>query len=259
MATQNAKLVQVTKDEHGNELVMVRADKTMKMMMSEKTSSRWDATYWHPKYECSYIDGITNTLGDYITFTTYGQVGARDYSSSGVVHLSPANLPIVDGIITGINFEIRKKYVTEGGRSDPPRSRLKHGDILLSNSGVAATGRPAIYLCSNKKVNISQHINLIRLSENINKYFVVVYLNTSFAQLQMDRFKTSVGPTALTFDEIKSIKIPSLDTKIQSNIESQFMIIHDIHKRAEIKLRSNDREGYNSLIFTRSASCMGYP
>ena len=43
------KLIQITKDQNGREAVMVRVDKTLKEMMEEKPSSRWNADYWHPK------------------------------------------------------------------------------------------------------------------------------------------------------------------------------------------------------------------
>src|SRR3989344_2353722 len=42
-----SKFVQITKDQTGKEIVMVRVDKTLKEMMGEKPSGRLDVEYWH--------------------------------------------------------------------------------------------------------------------------------------------------------------------------------------------------------------------
>src|SRR3989344_81964 len=47
----NKNLVQTTTDEKGKEIVMVRVDKTLKEIMEEKPSSRWDPEYWHPDFQ----------------------------------------------------------------------------------------------------------------------------------------------------------------------------------------------------------------
>jgi hypothetical protein len=213
-------------NDDGTEKLFIRTDINMNKLFSTKPSSRWDADYWNPKFEDSFIEKFKNKLGDFVVFTTYGQVGHREYSKKGILHLSTKNLQIIDGVITGIDYEVRNKFVIKNGHNDPLRSRLKYGDILLSNSGVAATGRATIFLNRNLEVNISQHLNLVRLSKEINKFYVVVYLQTFFAQLQIERFKISVGPSGLTFDEIKFIKIPKLSDKIQTNIENEFKKIN---------------------------------
>lgn len=239
--------------EDGQERLFVRNDIPMFYLHQTMPASRWDADYWNPKFEDKFIRKFGHTLGEYISFTTYGQVGHREYCKKGIIHLSPANLPVVNGLITGIDYEVRKKYVIKDGHNDPVRSRLKYGDLLLSNSGVAATGRPAIFLDKGLYVNISQHINLLKLTKDINKFFVVVYLQSYFAQLQIERFIISVGPSGLTFDEIKLIKLPLLSKTIQSHIEKEFLKINSLHKKSMEAKKRKDEQSYEKNILKASA------
>lgn len=172
---------------------------------------RLDPAYHHPRYieNLRLLESLRNVVrfGELIEYTTYGQVGSREFSESGVRLLTPANLATTsDGFVTGMNIHSPERFVAPGSRNDPPRSRLRKGDLLLSNSGVGCIGRAAVFY-SDEPCNISQHINLIRV-KCIEPEYLAVYLQTRFARLQIAREKCGVGPYGINFDRIKSILVP---------------------------------------------------
>lgn len=245
----NSKAIQITKDQNGHELVMVRVDKTLKEMMEEKPSSRWAPAYWHPIYEENYqqLLSIKYQLGELGKFIpdgpsgiTYGQVGSRKISKSGAVQY----LQVVNVIPTGIDISIRDEKVEEGGINDPDRSRLKKGDLLLVNQGVGSLGKTTVFLLEGGKFNISQHIDVIR-PVGISAFYVSIYLQTRFGILQIDRFNSGVsGQINITFDQIKSIKIPLLPEAIQNQIDSEYKKMSVYHNNAMEAKKAGNNERY---------------
>ncbi len=110
--------------------------------------------------------------------------------------------------MVGVDVHHPERFVAPGSRNDPARSRLRPGDLLLSNSGVGCIGRPAVFL-SDEPCNISQHINLIRV-RRVEPGYLAVYLQTRFARLQIEREKCGVGPSGINFGRIKSLLIAIL-------------------------------------------------
>src|SRR4030067_774244 len=77
-----------SKTVYYNDFVMVRVDKTLKEMMEEKPSSRWDVEYWHPRWES--LSEVALPLTNFSQFIqddgiTYGQVGERVFSKKGKI------------------------------------------------------------------------------------------------------------------------------------------------------------------------------
>lgn len=182
---------------------------------------RLDPAYYHPRYmeNLRVLRGIpgTVTFGDLIEFTTYGQVGAREYTQSGVRLLTPANLRTTgDGYAVGVDMRSPKRYVPDGSWNDPPRSRLRKGDLLLANSGVGCIGRVAVFF-SDEPCNISQHINLVRV-KGIEPEYLAVYLQTRFGRLQIHREKCGVGASGINFGRIRSILVPILPEDVREKI-----------------------------------------
>jgi hypothetical protein len=169
-------------------------------------------------------DDAGNEAG-FLYYTTYGAVGSRAFRPSGVRYLTPRNLEP-----TGVDLARRERYVAPGSRNDPPRSRLRFGDILLSNSGVASLGRPALFL-EHDDCTISQHLNLIRV-RGIDACFVTAYLHTQFGRAQMRRLYSGTGAAGLSYDDIRSLRIPVLPTADQEAVRRAFMRMHAAHVAA---------------------------
>lgn len=244
----------IIKDKKGNEQVMLRVDKTMKEMMTEQPSSRWGSEYWHPIYENNLkqlqghkwplkkLDGFiphgTNGI-------TYGQVGSRLISKTGSVQY----LQVVNITPTGIDKSIRDDKVEEGGNNDPPRSRLRPGDLLLVNQGVGSLGKTVVFL-NRGKVNVSQHIDVIRM-RGLSPFYASIYLQTRFGALQIERFNSGVsGQINITFDQIKSIKIPVLPDSIQQSIEDEYKKMSKFHGKATGAKEKGDEKGYKENLET---------
>lgn len=220
----------IIKDKKGNEQIMIRVDKTLKEMLEEKLSSRWDVKYWHPKYE-KIMQAISNKwdvdeLGDYIHFITYGQVGSRKYDPKGdVFYIQTKNI-----LNTGISYHEKFAKVKENSHNDPARSRLKKRDLLLANAGMGAIGKAAIFL-NRDRVNISQDLDILRFKK-ISPFYVLIFLKTIFGNSQLWRRTRGVGAPKLPFDEIKHIQIPIIDEDIQKDMEKKVILIHALHNEA---------------------------
>lgn len=245
-------LVQITKDQNNREVVMVRVDKTLKELMEEKPSSRWSAVYWHPIFEEGKKQLVStkyklSELGQFIpdgpTGITYGQVGSRKISISGTVQY----LQVINIVPTGIDISVRNEKIDERGINDPKRSRLKSDDLLIVNQGVGSLGKTTVFL-EEGKFNISQHIDVIRPT-GISSYYVSIYLQTKFGKLQIERFNSGVsGQINITFDQIKSIKIPVFPERIQNQIKSEYKKMSVFHDKAmEAKRKGNEDEYKNNL------------
>lgn len=134
---------------------------------------RWDSDFYDPKYKPLFRDLKRRKavpLGTFIPEEggiTYGQVGKRHLSPNGTVRY----LQVINLQETGIDFSIKPDKVKEGSRNDPERSRLQVGDVLLTNNAFGGTetlmGRCAAVLTDYGKVNVSQHIDVIRLRVSI--------------------------------------------------------------------------------------------
>ncbi len=237
----NKNLVQITTDENGQEIVMVRVDKTLKELMEEKPASRWDTGYWHPKFGLGdFTKFEIKPLNDFIEHITYGQVGRREF-----VKKTPDTkryLAAKNFIPTGIDWTLKENYIKIGGWNDPERSKPKIDDVLLIGVGVATTGRVAIVHKIEDDFNFGQDVKLIRLNKKrINPYYVCLFLKSFFGQSQINRLKTGVGTLNLDFDEIKSIKIPLIPNKIQEHIEIEYKKVFAYHDKA-MESKKNNRE-----------------
>jgi len=252
--TKNNPKIKIIKDKKGNEVIMLRVDKTTREMMKESPSSNISAKYWHPKYEKTmmilqkYKDNLKQ-LGDFIPkgpdYITYGQVGQREYtqdSKSGVRYITTKN--IVD---TGINWHLAEKYVIKDGWSDPERSRPKKKDILFIGNGVGCAGRCVWGVQDLPRSNIEQNIVILR-PQKIGRAYVVVFLQTEFGLNQIFRVKDRVGPAYINFSEIRSVSIPLLPKGVQLDISKEYLKMSKFHDRAmEIKKRG-DEKGYKENL-----------
>lgn len=205
--------------------------------------ARLDPAYYNPIYDeaartlARHFE--TQPLGVYLTYTTYGQVGRREYIAveaardpelvaDVVRHLSPANFACCreSGLVLGLQWSLRRRFVAPHSYNDPPRSRLQSGDLLLVNSGVACIGRPALFRGDCYPCTVSQHVNVLRL-RGIDPAWLAVYLQTRFGRLQIDRECTGVGAAGINFARIKSIRVPTLPPAVQERIGRTYGIVQD--------------------------------
>jgi restriction endonuclease S subunit len=181
---------------------------------------RLDAYYYNPKFkiisqklskighttirkECIKIfSGITPTSGgnaysnklEGIPFIRSG-----DFSEDNLINFSEVNY---------IKSEIHNKLMKS--------SQLYQSDILIAIVG-ATIGKVGVYNYA-LEANINQAICAVRFKNNINPFFVQIFLLTSLGQTILDRLKRPVARANINLEEIASIPIPILTIKYQQQI-----------------------------------------
>ncbi|MCJ7578623.1 MAG: hypothetical protein MUO91_09245 [candidate division Zixibacteria bacterium] len=190
------------------------------VLTTKLEGGRIDPSYWDPKYTTA-IEQLekrfpVEKLGKFIKFITYGQVGQRKLSSKGkVIYLQVRNV----GYYGEIVFEKDQDKVKENTYNDPKRSRVAKGDILFINSGWPSLGR-CIYVDRDfGKMNVSQHIDVIRI-KGFSPATVAMFFSTDVGRKIIERTQHGVsGMTNISFDEVKSLIIPQFPKSIQDSIQ----------------------------------------
>ena len=204
--------------------------------------NRWNPGYYDQRYQQmerqlrrlhapALGDFIPEVLPDGTKGITYGQVGPRVLNPRGAVRY----LQVINLRDTGIDFAIKPDRVAEGSHNDPPRSRVRQGDILVSNTAFRGTetliGRCVVVCLDYGRLNISQDIDRIRVV-GINPYYVGVFLKTKFGQLQIQRFLHGVDAQIINFGHIRSLRLPVLSEKIQAEVARQYLEMSRCHDKA---------------------------
>jgi len=249
----NKNLVQITTDEKGREIVMVRVDKTLKEMMGDDLAAgRWDSYYYHPKFD-EYIklfqaNNLTvKKLGKLKDFyITTGSGSKRIYTPKGGVRYVQ-NINVRN---TGIDFVIRHIEIKKDSEIDRNATRLKSGDVIFNRSGVGTLGRTIFLVDVMGLMNISNDVYLMRNGE-INQAYLCIYLMTCFGQDFIDRESHGVsGLTKINTDDLKKIPVVSLDIKVQEHIESEYKKMSKYHDKAMEAKKNNNEMEYKKNIET---------
>ncbi len=244
----------------GSVTVLKESEPMMVMVKQKLLVERMNPEFWSPKWESIYAtlkqcNFPVHPLGDFVSNITYGQVGHREYPpagtkverSNGEIILRLPNGKIVRGVAyyqarnlkrTGLDIfesEPLKRYIAEGSYNDPIRSRIRDGDLLLLRSGVGSLGRVVAVINHPLLGNISQHITRISL-EGIFAEFVALFLQTRYGAKQMERQQAGVGEVEIDFDEVRSLKVPVLESTLQNFIVTEYRrmaLYHDLAMAAK--------------------------
>jgi hypothetical protein len=214
---------------------MSRGNETTATIADLFKAGRWDPRYWNPAYR--HLDQAlrrlkSKPLGDYVESITYGQVGQRLLSPQGKVRY----LQVFNIRDTGIDFLMKPDRVASGSHNDPPRSRVHQNDILFTNNGFSGTqhllGRCIAVHDDYGPVNVSQHIDVIRVTD-IDPFYVAAFIRTpGFGQLQVQRLQYGVSSNELSFAQVKDLRIPELSEKAQAAVRAQYLAMARAHDTA---------------------------
>jgi hypothetical protein len=242
--------VVIAKDSEGNELVMVRADKTAKEVMECKPNSRWDASFWKPIYS-SIIEemeqnNIVRYFEDFIATIGQGDVPRKrrgeKFVEKGVRFIEVEHIKN-----TGIYF-YDTRFVMEKQYNRLKRVEIAKDSILIVRSG-ATIGKITIVTTVYGKAIVNGHINRI-ICKDINPYYITVFMKTRYGQLQLEQLQRGVAQPELNFDEIMAIKIPIISNPIQLNIESEYKKMSAYHDKAMEAKAKGDEVNYKKNITT---------
>ena len=231
-----------------------------------QTNARLDAEYWHPEaIEISKTVGTGMTLGSCI------KEGYRVvYENTEILNTDEAkqmNLPkfiqATDINSAMINIE-NAGYVCEEDWQQYPKGRIQKGEILLEVKGdvkkvaIVPDDFP-------DKVLVSGTLYKFSVNENINKYFLAIYLSCSYGQRLKDRLVSNIATPFINKDELYTIPVPHLDKRIQSEIEKTYALAvnkqrtsQDIYTQAQNLLLSElgltDWQPKHQLTFVKNYS-----
>lgn len=242
-----SKTQKIIKDTNGNEVAMIRIDKTLKEVTEEKPSSRWDVDYWHPYYE-EMIKFMSKQftlkpLSNFIIQIQQGDVPRKakgdKYVKQGVIYINVAEVNSL-----GINWP-KCKRIIESHYNRIKRAEPKIGDLIFVRSGKGSIGKSTIFagIPNETKVGISGHLNTVKL-KNINPFYVECFLKGHYGQKQIGRFEAGTSQqTDFRQDSFAAVKIPILDESIQQNIEMEYRTLAKVYNNGlEAYLSGNEAE-----------------
>lgn len=176
---------------------------------------RLDAEFWRPEYlhvehaitrqrhtklgdlAVSIRKGVFNILAD-----SYVEEGIPFYRSSNVGSIIPRDVDVA--------------YITPERHAQEKKTALTRGDLML-----AKTGREAASVVLVSECNVSQDVIAVRPNaEQINSYYLAVFLNCEPGRLQMRRwFQGQVQPH-LSLPDAREIIVPIPPPKFQKKVEA---------------------------------------
>ncbi len=244
-------------------------------LLVERMNAEFWSSRWAPIYEILYRDRCPfeiRPLGDFIPEKvtrfgqevpgiTYGQVGERVYPPKGtkiVRRNGNVILKLPDGTkVAGVAYlQVRnlkrtgidifesppeKRYIAEGSRNDPIRSRLMPGDLLLIRSGVGSLGRCTVVPNQIGLANVSQHISRIVL-DGLAPEWVALFLQSRYGAAQMERWLAGVsGQVEIDFAEIRALLLPIPDEETQKAVACEYWRMAEYHEKAmQARARGDD-------------------
>ncbi|BES61135.1 restriction endonuclease subunit S [Dysgonomonas capnocytophagoides] len=195
---------------------------------------RFDPSYFSSEYEI--LDSIIEKysfirLNDIAKQISDAPHERPDFSDTGVEVIMIENLK-QEGISTD-----NQKYITEFYHNKLKSTQLKRDDLLMARIGVT-TGVTSIVDDRFVDKNISGNITLIRLKEEVNKNFILYYLNSYFGQLYIKRILSNSARDFLTVGKIKSIKIPNVNVETQQKIVTLYQQAYNLKQQKEAEAKA---------------------
>ena len=246
--TKNNQKTKIIKDKKGNELIMLRVDKTVKEMMEEKPSSRWDANYWHPKYSTLEKESKfkIQRLGDFIDFITYGVIlteAQRAFANKGIFYISSTTVTF-----TGINFYLNPLFVSSNDPRNKENKKPQKYDLIFNRSGVGTLGRQCVFLYDSRQWTVSDDTDIIRL-KGINPFYISVYLKSKYGHLEIEQKSRGVsGLIKINFDDVGAIRVPVLPDEVQKRVEQGYFKMSKFHDKAMEAKKRGDEKAYKENL-----------
>ena len=201
--------------------------------ITNQLNSRIDAEYWHPfliKLSC-HIRSNSVPLGKLIKDghrVVYENT--KILSKDDISNDSPKFLQAADIESPIINIE-KSGYVSNDDWLRYKKGRVIRGEILLEVKGnvqkvaIVPDDFP-------EKVLISGTLYKFIVNDNVNKYFIVVYLSCRFGQKLKTRLISNIATPFISKSELYEIPIPLLDSVFQNKIEEIYLYLLDLRRKS---------------------------
>lgn len=197
-------------------------------------ANRWDPDFWDPVYDQVFSEMVSKhtvvPMKKFEEVLTYGPIVVNNRISSSKGDVFLINQEQIE--FTGLDLtnaycqHVKSPWVVE-------RAMPKYGDLILARSGVGGVGKNkiTIFLEEKTKACVQCFVDLLRV-KGINPFYLLVFWKTKYGWTQIQRFINGVGPPNISFDEIRSIKIPILNNSLQKSVEKKYKEMHRYHQLA---------------------------
>ena len=131
------------------------------------------------------------------------------------------------------------QFVSEKFYKKNKKCQTEKGDILIASTGVGSLGKVDV-LGDDRKYIVDGHITIIRTKkEEINPYFLLMYLRSKLGQIQIERYiRGATGQIELYPQEIDKIRVILPDRDVQNRIANQVRRAIELKDRVH-KLEKN--------------------
>lgn len=176
---------------------------------------RLDAEFWQPCYienESQLQQHPHARLGGLVSTFRKGifYILASDYVESGVPFYRSANVQDILPRDSGL------AYITEGRDRFERKTSLGRGDIML-----AKTGKHGASVVLRDRCNVSQDVIAVKVRrDQINPFFLAVYLNTRPGRLELRRWFQGQVQEHLSLPDAQRVIVPLLSEKTQKQAEA---------------------------------------
>ena len=198
---------------------------------------RIDADYYMPiflNYEKILLSNNCRKFDQFINVITDGKHGGVTFTEKGVLFIRNQNNK--NGFLDLSNI----KYISENESSETKRAELEYKDILLTTIGTI--GMWSVIPKNFPRATINQ--NLVRIkTENINSYYLALFLGSSFGQNCITRLSAGNVQQIINYPNLKNISIPIFSDKFQ--LECQ-----------KIYLKSNEYRSNSNNLYKKSQSLL---
>ncbi|MGD9496149.1 MAG: hypothetical protein AB7Y46_07550 [Armatimonadota bacterium] len=186
----------------------------------DRLVERLDPGYWHPIYDRILSECALPLvpLGEFIEHITYGAIvtGRRQPDSpDGLLLIGQGALRLSGLDLAGL------PRVPSNSPWDLERARVRRGDLLIARSGAGSLERNRLVVChEDEPAVVDCFVDLVRL-RGVDPDFVAVFLRTRLGWAQIHRLLNGVGPANLSFDEIRSLRVPLAPDDLQSHVAAR--------------------------------------
>src|SRR3989338_7475255 len=210
---------------------------------------RLDAEFYRPFYiESEQLISSKNNdhLGNLISVLT-------DYHANGSYETLRGNVEILDSpdyalMIRTVDFERDDfendvKYVSEHAYSFLKKTKVFGGEIIINKIGNA--GKVYLVPPLDKKISLGMNQFMIRQKDNLNNYFLYIFLVCKYGRLLLEQRITGAVPLSIDKESVRSVPVPILKNEfqkiIQNLVERHFSLSNqgkDFYSQAEQLLLS---------------------
>ena len=216
------------------------------------SSGRLDAEYYQVKY-----DDLEEAIRKNSNCVLVGSIKTDNFRGLQPEYVENGDLDIInskhilENTLDYGNFEKTSNAFWESQK----RARVYKGDILTYTTG-ANIGRTQVYLIEDKAL-ASNHVNILRLKEGYNPFYVGFVMNSLIGRMQTEKFSAGSAQAELYPKDIDKFIIPFCSNEKQLEIINMVEESFKLKKQSE-RLLEVAKTAVEMAIEQNEAAAMAY-